>query len=93
MYLQYLQGWDLVFEHFLGLVEIWQHVLRLSAVDGAQFGQLPLVPLRQLLLSGPEERKEQIGEETQRRMIKGLKLKGQDGYNCDQVIIMEQFYI
>lgn len=55
MYLQDLQGGDLVFQHFLGLVEVGQHVLRLPAVDGVQLGQLPLLPLRQVLLSSPEE--------------------------------------
>lgn len=60
MYIQYLEGGDLVFEHFLGFVEVRQHVLRLSAVDGAHFGELPLVPLRQLLFVSPEEREEQV---------------------------------
>lgn len=55
VYLQDLQGGDLVFQHFLGLVEVGQHVLRLPAVDGAQLGQLPLLPLCQVLLSSPEE--------------------------------------
>lgn len=62
MYIQYLEGGDLVFEHFLGFVEVRQHVLRLSAVDGAHFGELPLVPLRQLLFVSPEEREERAGE-------------------------------
>lgn len=56
VYIQNLQGGDLVFQHFLGFVEVGQHVLRLSAVDGAQLGELPLVPLRQLLFVSPEER-------------------------------------
>lgn len=58
MYVQYLKGGDLVFEHFLGFVEVRQHVLRLSAVDGVHFGELPLVPLRQFLFMSPEERGE-----------------------------------
>lgn len=58
MYIQYLKGGDLVFEHFLGFVEVWQHVLRLSAVDSAQFGELPLVSLGQLLFVSPEQREE-----------------------------------
>lgn len=60
VHIQYLQGGDLVFEHFLGLVEVWQHVLRLSAVDGAQLSELPLVSLGQLLFVGPEERRERM---------------------------------
>lgn len=58
MYVQYLERGDLVFEHFLGFVEVWQHVLRLPAVDGTHLVKFPLVPLRQLLLMSPEEREE-----------------------------------
>lgn len=60
VHIQYLKGGDLVFEHFLGLVEVWQHVLRLSAVDGAQLSELPLVSLGQLLFVGPEEGEERM---------------------------------
>lgn len=67
MYLQDLQGGDLVFQHFLGLVEVGQHVLRFPAVDGAQLSQLPLLPLCQVLLSSPEEGDTKWASEEPRR--------------------------
>lgn len=63
MYLQYLQGGDLVFEHFLCFVEVWHHVLRLSAVGGAQLGEFPLVPLCQLLFVTTVQIEERSAEE------------------------------
>lgn len=63
VYIQYLKGGDLVFEHFLGFVEVRQHILRLSAVNCAQLGQLPLVLLQQLLFVSPEETEEWTVEE------------------------------
>lgn len=56
-YSQYLQRRDFVLQHFLGFVEVRQHVLCVSAVGGGQVVQLPLVPLCQLLLVSPEVRR------------------------------------